>query len=151
MEQTIRHNTRNTGTFVSLLVTGCFVVGIIIAMRYNWPPDWSFEWIVMSFVLAGSLLLVGGYGLWIFRPKIAWICITSESVSVFDAPGVRWVDRKFDVDEISRFIHRIDDRRCWIQTRDGTNHRLSDHLALEHDRIVRAFHDLHPQIECDIR
>jgi len=151
MEQTIRHTTRNTGTFVSLLVASCFVVGIIIAMRHNWPPDWSFEWIVMSFVLAGSLLLVGGYVHRIVRPKTARICITSESVVVFDTPRVRWIVRNFDIDEVSRFIYRVDDRRCWIQTRDGTNHRLSDHLALEHDRIVQAFHDLHPQIECDIR
>jgi len=53
--------------------------------------------------------------------------------------------------DIRRYTHRMEDRGSWLETRDRTQHRLGDLLALNHAEIAAGLRDLHPHIEYDCR
>ena len=151
MNRVIRHSTCNTAAIISLIIAICFVLGVLIAMAYNLPIRSSFEWILFPVLLVGGMVICGGFLLGILNPKESSIDISSHAISIFDAPRFRWINRNLEPNNISRFVYRIDDRRCWFETVDRQSHHLSDHLAINHEKIAQALQDLHPSIEYDSR
>ena len=130
----VTQNARHPWLALSFIISVLASIGFIAIGYFNWPPQFSFSWIIGTLITIGISIGTIIYGIRLFYAEPYRFELDNDEILIRDWGVLRPRVRKFLASSVTEICHSSEGS-SYLTTKDGNIHYIDDVLMLKYRDI----------------